>query len=99
MTGLANDLNTAFSATLNAPDQSILPTPGISVSSRLGKCTGCEDFIEDSRKHELARLKALAQLEQAEADRRNARLEARDFGEFRALPPSVKLELENKTPS
>ncbi len=39
VTSLANDLETTFSAALTSPDTSILPTPGVNVSSRLGNCS------------------------------------------------------------
>lgn len=97
LTNLGNDLARAFSSTLATPDTTVLPTPGVSVSSRLGKCTGCEEFIEDSRKHELVRLSAVAQQAQAEADRRKARIEAKDYEPFESLPAAMKLQLENKS--
>lgn len=96
---LGEDLDEAFSAALETPDTTVLPTPGVSVSSRLGKCTGCEEFIESSRKLELDRLKALVDQERAEADRRTALIADKDYGEFRALPASVKLALESKGPA
>jgi hypothetical protein len=94
VTNLANDLETAFQGALNTPDTTILPTPGVSVTSRLGKCTCAESYIETARRHELDRLEGLARQEQAEARRREARLEEKDLEDFRRPPPAVKLELD-----
>ena len=96
LTSLGNNLANTFADTLKTPDTTVLPTPGVSVSSRLGKCTGCEEFIEESRKLELVRLSAVAQQAQAEADRRKARIEAKDLEPFEPEPAAVKLQLENK---
>jgi hypothetical protein len=38
----------------------LLPTPGMSIESRLGRCSACEEFIEESREIELRRLAAVA---------------------------------------
>jgi hypothetical protein len=53
----------------------LLPTPGMSIESRLGRCSGCEEFIEKSRTIELRRLTAEARLRELEADRYAARLD------------------------
>lgn len=95
---LADDLEDAFNNAPQTPDTTILPTPGVTISSRLDKCSGCEEYIEIARKHELARVEALAQQEQHEAERRQKRIEAKDYDDFRQPPPAVKLEVENKTP-
>lgn len=99
VTSLGASLETAFAASLSTPDTAILPTPGVSVSSRLGKCSGCEEFIESSREHELTRLAALARQEVLEADRRAGRIAARNFDDFHAPPAAVKLEIESTTPA
>jgi hypothetical protein len=54
----------------------LLPTPGLSIESRLGRCTGCEDFIEQSRAIELRRLSAIADQAELETARLTARLGA-----------------------
>jgi hypothetical protein len=54
----------------------LLPTPGMSIESRLGRCTGCEDYIEQTRSIELRRLSAIADQAEHEAARLRARLEA-----------------------
>ena len=53
-----------------------VPTPGLAIDSRLGSCSACEDFIEDSRAIELRRLDALARQQEQEAERLKARLAA-----------------------
>jgi hypothetical protein len=81
-------------------DTAILPTPGVTVSSRLGKCSGCEEFIEKSREYELKRLAALAEQEQWEATRRQKRIEdGKNYDDFEPEQPAIKLELGSKTPS
>ena len=54
----------------------LLPTPGMSIESRLGRCTGCEEYIELTRAIELRRLSAIADQAEYEASRLKARLEA-----------------------
>lgn len=58
-----------------------LPTPGITMQSRLGDCSACEPFIEESRKIDLTTRRAQAhsaqlnvKLQQAELDRYLARI-------------------------
>jgi hypothetical protein len=54
----------------------LLPTPGMSIESRLGRCTGCEEYIERSRAIELRRLSAVAEQAEHEAARLRARLDS-----------------------
>jgi hypothetical protein len=71
-----NDLIAGLS-TLNPASRNVtMPTPGLVVHTRLGDCSGCEKFIEDSRTIELRRLDAQAQLVELEGDRYKARLAA-----------------------
>jgi hypothetical protein len=60
----------------------LLPTPGMAIESRLGKCSGCEDYLERSRAIELRRLSAVADKEEHEAARLKARLDA--------MPPQLE---------
>ena len=53
-----------------------VPTPALPSTHRLGSCSACEDFIEDSRAIELRRLDALARQQEQEAERLKARLAA-----------------------
>jgi len=52
----------------------LLPTPGLSIESRLGRCSGCEEFIEKSRAIEIRRLSAVADQAEQEAARMKAGL-------------------------
>jgi hypothetical protein len=54
----------------------LLPTPGMSIESRLGRCSGCEEYIERTRAIELRRLSAVADQAEHEAARLKARLES-----------------------
>lgn len=94
---LGQQLETAFEAASQTPDTAILTTPGVSISSRLGQCSGCEEHLEAARGHELRRLSAVADQAQREADRRLKRLEAQDYGNFEGAPAAVRLELQNLT--
>jgi hypothetical protein len=69
----------AFEGTPEKPDNFIFPTPGLTINSRLGKCTATEEFIEESRKIELRRLAAEADSAEHEATRRAARIKEGDF--------------------
>jgi hypothetical protein len=73
----------------------LLPTPGMSIESRLGRCTGCEDYIERTRAIELRRLSAVADQAEHEATRLKARLDATpprlDRDETR--PEALRVEL------
>jgi hypothetical protein len=55
----------------------LVPTPSMSIESRLGRRTGCEDYLERTRAIELRRLGAAADQEEQEVARRKARLEAK----------------------
>jgi hypothetical protein len=92
VTSLGNDLETVFNAALATPDRTVLPTPGVSISSRLGRCSACEDEIESARGSDNARLLALARQEAAEADRREARLKASDNDPF--VPAAAPLRVD-----
>ena len=73
----------------------LLPTPGMSIESRLGRCTGCEDYIERTRAIELRRLSAVADQAEHEAARLKARLDSTpprlDRDEIRSEPLRVEL--------
>ncbi|WP_419998569.1 hypothetical protein [Streptomyces boninensis] len=59
----------------------MLPTPGMTIDSRLGKCSAAEGFIEKSREYELRRLAANAKQAEAEAARLEARVAAKQLGD------------------
>jgi hypothetical protein len=95
VTSLKVNLTAQFSAGGGIPaDTVILPTPGVSASSRLGRCSACEEYIEKAREHELARMAALAEQEAWEATRRKSRVEAKDYDDPRSVPPALKLEID-----
>lgn len=52
-----------------------LPTPGITLETRLGVCAGCDHFIRKTREIDLRQKTAKAEQEEAEAKRRAARLD------------------------
>jgi hypothetical protein len=51
-----------------------LPTPGITLETRLGICSGCDEFITETRKIDLRTKTALAEQQEEEAKRFAARL-------------------------
>jgi hypothetical protein len=57
-------------------NQVILPTPGVSVESWLGRCSGCEEHLEKLREAEVRRAVAGAESAEHEAARLSARLKA-----------------------
>ena len=56
------------------PETVSLPTPGITLETRLGVCAGCDEFIRKTRELDLRQKTAKAEQEEAEAKRRAARL-------------------------
>ena len=77
-------------------DTVLLPSPGMTIESRLGRCSAGEDFIEETRTLDL-KLRA-AQVRQAEAEA--ARLERRltatppQLGDPRAQPPELDVRID-----
>ena len=77
----------------------ILPTPGVSVESRLGNCSTCEDHVEKLRDAEARQALARARLVELEAERRSALLKAEpaQLGDPVAPdPPLLRLQMEGK---
>jgi hypothetical protein len=91
---LRKSFGDAFKTTAEQPDKFIFPTPGLTITSRLGKCTACEQFIEDSREIELRRLAAEADKAEQEVARRKARIQADDLEdpEVEAAPLQVHID-------
>jgi hypothetical protein len=56
-----------------------MPTPGILLEAVTGQCDACEDFIHKSRLIDLRAQNARAKQEEAEADRRRARVDQNDL--------------------
>ncbi|MFC7307272.1 hypothetical protein ACFQVC_23990 [Streptomyces monticola] len=64
----------ADAASRMPPDTVILPTPGVTVETSLGDCTGCDEHTEQMRAAELEAALARARLLRLEGDLRQARL-------------------------
>lgn len=86
---LKTALTAALADTAAKPDQVVLPTPGVNVTSRLGACTAAEEFIEESRLNDIelgrARVRqatAEAESAEAEASRRAALLKKEQLDPF-----------------
>jgi hypothetical protein len=77
-------------------DTAVVPTPGVTMSSRLGACSTCEDFIEKTRDLELIKLDAFVRQEVAEATRLEARLEAKDFSDPTAATAAVRIAIDKE---
>src|SRR5207244_1077016 len=94
---LRESFRTAFANTADTPDTFIFPTPGLTITSRLGKCSACEEFIEESRKIELRRLAAEADSAEQEAARRAARIKAGDLADPDVESAPVHVTLDRPT--
>jgi hypothetical protein len=91
---LRTSFDQAFAHTADLPDTFIFPTPGLTINSRLGKCTACEEFIEESRKIELRRLGAAADAAEQEAARREARIKAGDLDDPEIENAPVRVQID-----
>ncbi|MER6160928.1 hypothetical protein ABT147_36310 [Streptomyces sp. NPDC001868] len=76
----------------------MLPTPGMTIESRLGRCSAAEDYIEKSRGYELRRLAATARQAEAEAARLEARVAAKQYDDPRpcGCPESAPAQPESQ---
>ena len=61
------------------PDKYILPTPGLTVETSLGRCSGCGPHEHAMRDIERRRAAAQADLVEEEVRRRRARVDAKDY--------------------
>jgi hypothetical protein len=93
---LGNVLKAAFDGVENLPETAVVPTPGITMTTRLGECSTCEDYIEKARESELMRLDAITRQEQAEAQRREALIGKAVFDPFVAPPSGLDVTLNNR---
>ena len=84
----------SFIDTADQPDTFVFPTPGLTISSRLGSCSAVEEFIEETRAIELRRLAADAAAAEFEAIRRDKRIQAGELDdpEVTISPFQVKVE-------
>jgi hypothetical protein len=82
-----------------AVDRVILTTPGVSVESWLGSCSGCEPHVESMRAAELRREVADARHAELEADRLAARLAAKDYSNpTPAVPLPLHVAVQHHSP-
>ncbi|MDQ0078565.1 hypothetical protein [Arthrobacter oryzae] len=70
-----DDFKTAIDVTAGE-DTMQLPSPGLTIEARLGRCSACEDFIEESRRLDIELRTAQVRQATAEAKRLEARLAA-----------------------
>jgi hypothetical protein len=77
-------------------DPAILPSPGMSIESRLGQCSGCEGFITDSRTLDLELRAQQVRQARAESDRLDARLKANPpvLDDPRPQVPRLEIDLQ-----
>lgn len=83
----AANLLAEIKSTISIPaefDDTILPAAGMTVETRLGQCTGCEDFIMESRATDLRMRNAEADKVEQEVERLKLRLSQK--------PPLLDLE-------
>ncbi len=93
---LGQVLEGAFAGVENLPDTVVVPTPGITMATRLGECSTCEDYIEKARDAELVRLDAIASQEHWEAERRRLNVqEAKAISSFQPNSAAMRVELES----
>jgi hypothetical protein len=82
-----------------ATDRVILTTPGVSVESWLGDCSGCEAHLEKLRAAEARTTAAQARLAELEGDRRAAMLEDDDLSDPNSPDaPTLHLRVEQIPP-
>jgi hypothetical protein len=83
---------------LTVQDNVILPTAAIHVESRLGSCSGCEDFIEETRELELAIRRQQVRQATAEADRLEKRLNLGTpmLDDPKPMAPKLLVEIEKQ---
>ena len=76
-----------------------LPTSGVDIENRLGRCTGCEGYIEQvrrldlkTRRADLSTKRAVARQQRLEAARYRKRLEAHEYGDPVRRPATLRIE-------
>jgi hypothetical protein len=79
-----------------ATDYVIVPSPGLTIESRIGHCSAAEAFIEETRALDLEQRRAEVRQAQAEAARLEQRLTARppQLDDPRSATPELRVELE-----
>jgi hypothetical protein len=81
-------------------DEVTLPTPGFVIEPKLSSCSACEDFVEESRRIELAVKTAEADQAKWEATRREARLTQTtpELESFEPPEPTLRIHIEQEPP-
>jgi hypothetical protein len=69
-----------------------LPTSGVHLENRLGKCSGCEEYVERIRELDLESKKQNLKQQKLENERYRARLDAKNYGDPIRRPPLVRVE-------
>jgi hypothetical protein len=72
----------------------LLPSPGLTMEARLGQCSACETFIDETRKLDLETRRAALRQAQAEAKRVEQRLTLGQLDEPSSNVPRVQLDIE-----
>jgi len=83
-----------WESTKREPLKVSLPTSGLITEATVGQCNACEDYIIESRLIDLRQRGALASQEEAEAKRREERIEA---GQLDPFDPCCTKELTQTT--
>jgi hypothetical protein len=80
-------------------DTVLLPSPGMTIESRLGRCSAGEDFIEETRKLDLKLREAQVRQAEAEAARLERRLVATPplLGDPRAQTPELEVRIDGSS--
>ncbi len=76
-------------------DEIHLPSPGITIESRLGECDGCEDFIMQSRELDIAKRRLENQKLQLEIERLTLRNKAAQLDDPTPQLPMINLQIRN----
>jgi hypothetical protein len=84
----------AFQDTADRPETFVFPTAGLTINSRLGRCSAVEEYIEESRRIQLRRLAAEARSVELEAARRAARVKAGDLADPEVDAPPIRVSLD-----
>jgi hypothetical protein len=69
-----------------------LPTSGVHLENRLGKCSGCEEYVERIRELDLKSKRQSLRQQRLENERYQARLDAKDYRDPIRRPPLVRIE-------
>lgn len=75
--------------------EAVLPTPGFVVEPKLSCCSGCEDYVEESRQVDLDLRRAQVEQARREAERRAQRLAANppQLEPFEPVEPHLAIDL------